>query len=173
MLLFLVAVISGAFADDLLRHSIQSCTHDELVAMCMAYNLDPTLSDEFLRSELFAYFNLPDEEEVSFDYEPEKATSIGIDHADQLFTSDDVIILSGNVRISFTTDDGTRSLVAENVAVDLNSKVLQATGAVELGGTDEKERVFTGSVVSLDWSNLDVIVYEGTSSTTRTNTSGT
>lgn len=173
VLLFLVAVISGAFADDLLRHSIQSCTHDELVAMCMAYNLDPTLSDEFLRSELFAYFNLPDEAEVSFDYEPEKATSIGIDHADQLFTSDDVIILSGNVRISFTTDDGTRSLVAENVAVDLNSKVLQATGAVELGGTDEKERVFTGSVVSLDWSNLDVIVYEGTSSTTRTNTSGT
>ena len=174
VLLLLLAVISGAFADDLLRHSIQSCTHDELVAMCMAYNLDPTLSDELMIAQLLEYFNVRTEtEEVETIKEPEKATSIGIDHADQLYSSDNVVILSGNVSISFTTDDGTRSLVADTVAIDLDSKILEATGTVELGGTDEAERVFTGEVVSLDWSDLDVIVYDGTSSTTRTNTSGT
>ena len=135
VLLLLLAVITGAFADDLLRHSIQSCTHDELVAMCMAYNLDPTLSDELMIAQLLEYFNVRTEtEEVETKKEPEKATSIGIDHADQLYSSDNVVILSGNVSISFTTDDGTRSLVADTVAIDLDSKILEATGTVELGG---------------------------------------
>ena len=171
----LVVVLSGAFAGGLLRRSIMSSTHDELVAMCMAYGLDNTGDDSAMRQLLLEYFGVTEEEEDSGTTETEskKTTSIAIRHSDQLFNDDNVVILSGNVELSFTTDDGTRSLVADTVTVDLDSKILEATGSVELGGSTSKDRVFTGSVVSLDWSNLDVIVYEGTSSTTRTNSSGT
>ena len=171
----LVVVLSGAFAGGLLRRSIMSSTHDELVAMCMAYGLDNTGDDSAMRQLLLEYFGITEEEEDAGTTETEskKTTSIAIRHSDQLFNDDNVVILSGNVELSFTTDDGTRSLVADTVTVDLDSKILEATGSVELGGSTSKDRVFTGSVVSLDWSNLDVIVYEGTSSTTRTNSSGT
>ena len=175
ILLMLVVVLSGAFAGGLLRRSIMSSTHDELVAMCMAYGLDNTGDDSAMRQLLLEYFGITEEEEDAGTTETEskKTTSIAIRHSDQLFNDDNVVILSGNVELSFTTDDGTRSLVADTVTVDLDSKILEATGSVELGGSTSKDRVFTGSVVSLDWSNLDVIVYEGTSSTTRTNSSGT
>ena len=175
ILLMLVVVLSGAFAGGLLRRSIMSSTHDELVAMCMAYGLDNTGNDSAMRQLLLEYFGITGEEEDAGTTEAEskKTTSIAIRHSDQLFNDDNVVILSGNVELSFTTDDGTRSLVADTVTVDLDSKILEATGSVELGGSTSKDRVFTGSVVSLDWSNLDVIVYEGTSSTTRTNSSGT
>ena len=171
----LVMVVSGAFADSLLRRSIASSTHDELVAMCMAYGLETGGSDSDMAARLLEFFGITDEDvpEKSKDTESGKATSIGIKHSDQLFSNDNVIILSGNVELTFTTDDGTRSLVADTVTVDLNSRILEATGSVRLGGSTSKDRVFSGSVVSLDWSTLDVIVYEGTSSTTRTNSSGT
>ena len=177
VLLLLLVIVSGAFAGDLLRRSILSCTHDELVAMCMAYGLDSSLSDQAMKDQLMDYFGIkepeePVQQEAIAAAAEEKATSIGISHADQLFNNDDIIILSGNVVLSFTTDDGTRSLSADTVAIDLESKILEASGSVELGGSTDKDRVFTGEVVSLDWSNLDVIVYEGTSSTTRSNSSG-
>ena len=177
VLLLMLIIVSGAFAGDLLRRSILSCTHDELVAMCMAYGLDSSLSDQSLRNQLLDYFGIaepeePVQQEALAAAAEEKATSIGITHADQLFNNDNIIILSGNVVLSFTTKDGTRSLSADTVAVDLNSKILEASGSVQLGGSTSKDRVFTGEVVSLDWSNLDVIVYEGPSSTTRSNSSG-
>ena len=178
ILLMLVTVLSGAFAGSLLRRSIESSTHEELVAMCMAYGLDSSGSDSALVGLLLKYFGITGEDAdddtgtgTSTGGKP--ATSIAIRHSDELFSNNNVIILSGNVELSFTTDDGTRSLVADTVTVDLDSKILEATGSVELGGSTKKDRVFSGSVVSLDWSTLDVIVYEGTSSTTRKNSSGT
>ena len=175
--LMLVMVVSGAFAGNLLRRSILSSTHDELVAMCMAYGLDSTAVDSAMTASLLEYFGITEEDaDDDASAQPEgskKATSIGIRNSDQLFSNDNVIILSGNVELTFTTDDGTRSLSADTVTVDLDSKKLEATGSVTLGGSTSKDRVFSGSVVSLDWSNLDVIVYGGTSSTTRKNSSGT
>ena len=181
-MLMLVMVVSGAFAGSLLRRSIESSTHDELVAMCMAYGLDSSGSDAAMVALLLEYFGITQEQEqeeggstvtAGSATKGKSATSIAIRHSDELFSNDNVIILSGNVELSFTTDDGTRSLVADTVTVDLDSKILEATGSVELGGSTKKDRVFSGSVVSLDWSTLDVIVYEGTSSTTRKNSSGT
>ena len=170
----LVMVVSGAFADSLLRRSIMSSTHDELVVMCRAYGLENDGSDSVMRQLLLEYFGVTGEEEAgTSETESRKTTSISIRHSDQLFNNDNVVILSGNVELSFTTDDGTRNLVADTVTIDLDSKILEATGSVELCGSSQTDRVFTGSVVSLDWSTLDVIVYEGTSSTTRTNSSGT
>ena len=176
ILLMLVMVVSGASAGDLLRRSIMSSTHDELVAMCLAYGLDSGGSDSVMRQLLMDYFGVTETGEEDKDApatESKKTTSIGISHSDQLFSNDNVIILSGNVELTFTTEDGTRSLIADTVTVDMDARILEATGSVELGGSTKKDRVFAGSVVSLDWSSLDVIVYEGTSSTTRTNSSGT
>ena len=175
--LLMLVIISGAFAGNLLRRSILSCSHDELVAMCLAYGLDSTLSDQEMKERLLDYFDaVEDEEAVPGAAVPapaeDVATSIGISHADRLYSNDNIIILSGNVGLTFTTKDGTRSLTADTVAVDLNSKILEASGSVKLGGSTDKDRVFTGEVVSLDWSSLDVVVYEGTSSTTRSNSSG-
>ena len=58
VLLLLLVIISGAFAGDLLRRSILSCTHDELVAMCMAYGLDSSLSDQAMKDQLMDYLSL-------------------------------------------------------------------------------------------------------------------
>ena len=148
--LLMLVIISGAFAGNLLRRSILSCSHDELVAMCLAYGLDSTLSDQEMKDNLLDYFGAVEEDEpvigtAASAPAEETATSIGISHADRLYSNDDVIILSGNVGLTFTTKDGTRSLTADTVAVDLNSKILEATGSVELGGYRQRPRVYRRS----------------------------
>ena len=90
--------------------------------MCLAYGLDSTLSDQEMKERLLDYFDaVEDEESVPGTAVPapaeDVATSIGISHADRLYSNDNIIILSGNVGLTFTTKDGTRSLTADTVAV--------------------------------------------------------
>lgn len=176
VLALLTLVLACAFAEiPLLARSILSSSREELLAMTEAFGLDTDVTEEELVGNLLRYFSLDPstvlEEESP---EKEKATSIIIDNADMLYSSGNTVIMSGNIRISFTTDsDSTeRTLVSDTVAINLEQKVLDASGSVSLDGTKNQDRTFKGEVISLDWSSLDVVVFEGVSSTGRKNSSG-
>ena len=177
VLALLTVVLTFAFADiPLLARSILSSNTEELRAMSEAFGLDTDVPEDSLVENLLRYFSI-DPDTVMDDVESsekEKATSIIIDNADMLYSSGDTVIMSGNVRISFTTDSDSsqRTLVSDNVAINLNQKVLDASGSVSLDGSQDQKRTFKGEVISLDWSSLDVIVFEGMSSTGRKNSSG-
>ena len=177
VLALMTLVLACAFAEiPLLARSILSSTREELLAMTEAFGLDPEVPEDELAENLLRYFSLdPHMKLEEEDEKPaEKATSIIIDNADMLYASGDTVIMSGNVRISFTTDSNSaeRTLVSDNVAINLKEKVLDASGSVSLEGTEEQNRTFEGQVISLDWSALDVVVFEGMSSTGRKNSSG-
>ena len=177
VLALLTLVLACAFAEiPLLARSILSSSKEELLAMTEAFGLDPEVPEDELAENLLRYFSLDPhmtlEEE---DSQPaEKATSIMIDNADMLYSSGDTVIMSGNVRISFKTDSDSseRTLISDNVAINLSRKTLDASGSVSLEGKEDGERSFAGQVISLDWSSLDVVVFEGMSSTGRKNSSG-
>lgn len=176
VLLILLVVVSAAFADDdLLRRSIMSCTYAELVRMAESYGLETSMGEEALRSAILGYFGLkPGEKEQGQEQQVGPVTSISIDHADYMNTINDVIIMSGSVKVTFTAENsGKRTLVAGAVAIDLKSKIMQATGDVVLEDHEGDKRTFRGQVVSLDWNALDVIVFDGLSTTTRKNSGGT
>ena len=178
ILALLIAVLACAFAEiPLLARSILSSTKEELLAMTEAFGLETDVTEEELVQNLLAYFSIDLDELPEEDSKPDtqKATSIMIDNADSLYSSGDTIIMSGNVRISFTTesDSSQRTLISDTVAINLNEKVLDASGSVSLDGSKEQNRTFRGEVISLDWGSLDVIVFEGMSSTGRKNSSGT
>ena len=177
VLALLFVVLTSAFADiPLLARSILSSNREELLAMTEAFGLDPEVPEDELAENLLRYFSLDPKTVLEETENPEKkkATSILIDNADMLYASGDTVIMSGNVRISFTTDSDSseRTLVSDSVAINLTQKVLDAAGSVSLGGTGDKDRTFGGQVISLDWSSLDVLVFEGMSSTGRKNSSG-
>ena len=176
ILVILLIFVSSVFADDsLLRRSILACTYSELVQIARSYNLDSSLSETELRKAVLEYFGLEQEEETTPDAEEsaQEVTSISIDHAERMDTVGDVIIMSGSVKVSFTAQStGKRILSSDTVAIDLASKILQASGDVVLEDEDGKNRTFRGQVVSLDWGTLDVVVFDGQSTTTRSNSSG-
>ena len=177
VLALLTVVLACAFAEiPLLARSILSSSREELLAMTEAFGLDPEVPEDELAENLLRYFSI-DPDTVMNDVETpetEKATSIIIENADMLYSSGDTVIMSGNVRISFTTDSDSsqRTLVSDNVAINLNQKVLDASGSVSLEGTQDQKRTFKGEVISLDWSSLDVVVFQGMSSTGRKNSTG-
>ena len=177
VLVLLFVALAFAIAElPLLARSILSSGKEELLAMTEAFGLDPEVPEEELAKNLLRYFSIDPETVMEETESPvkEKATSIIINNADMLYYSDDTIIMSGNIRISFSTesDSSERILISDNVAINLNEKVLDASGYVSLEGTKEQNRTFKGEVISLDWGSLDVIVFEGMSSTGRKNSTG-
>ncbi len=177
LLVMLLLVLSGVFADDsLLRRSIESCTYNELVEMSRAYGLDSTLDEGTLRANLLAYFNLEPVDDAGPEQVSEEATevtSILIDNASRMDAFEDIVIISGDVKVQFSAEEtGERVLTADRVSIDLKAKLLQASGNVVLADETGKERTFTGQIITLDWSNLDVVVFDGVSTTTRSNSSG-
>ncbi len=180
ILALLFVLLGLVFADQsLLVRSIQTSSAAELAAICRAYGLDDSLSESELRDQLYKFFDVSEDDlqdsTTSKAEESKKATTIMIEHADELYTSDNLVILRGNVSISFSTESESaeRTLVADKVVVDLNAKLFEASGSVSLSGGDDKERTFQGDVISLDWGKLDIIVYNGQSTTDRKNSSGT
>lgn len=178
VLIILLVIVSSVFADDsLLRRSIMACTYSELVQMARSYGIAVTKDETELRNTILKFFGLEVQPESPEEPEPapeaQAVTSISIDHAERMNTVGDVIIMSGTVKVSFSAENtGKRILSADTVAIDLQSKILQASGDVVLEDEDGKNRTFRGQVVSLDWSSLDVVVFDGQSSTTRSNSSG-
>ncbi len=174
--LALLVICLSAFAEpSLLLSSILSCTHEELVAMSIAYGLDPTLEDDGLRDNLMDYFFLEEEEQSTGEAQELETNSITITNADQVFSLDDVVVLTGNVRVAFTLSDeeGQREFVADKVVVDLENKIVQASGSVSLTDGTSDDRTFSGQMICLDWGKLDVVVFDGVSTTSRDNSDGT
>ena len=176
-LLILLLAVSGAYADSsLLRSSILSCTYQELVEMGSSYGLDTSLDEQALRQAILDYFDLDPDEVGEFALDVSQiddVTSIQVEHADRMDSVGNLIVLSGSVRLKFTArETGDRVLVANSVAVDLASKILQASGDVVLEDESGTQRTFRGQVVSLDWASLDVVVFDGISTTTRPNSNG-
>ncbi|MCF0262740.1 MAG: hypothetical protein HUK23_07500, partial [Sphaerochaetaceae bacterium] len=98
------------------------------------------------------------------------AESIEIEHADTLYNEDKIYVLKGNVKLSFTSDNGDKSsLNADKISIDLEEKVLEASGNVVLI-QDKEEKSFEGSAIVLYWDSVDLIVFDGQSSIDRTNT---
>ena len=177
VLLILLVAVSAVYADSsLLKSSILSCTYQELVEIGTAYGLDTQVSENTLRQEILDYFGLDGSEEGESTLQEAKAedvTSIQIEHSDRMDSVGDLVVLSGGVRVKFTSaQTGERILTANYVAIDLGHKILQASGDVILEDESGTQRTFRGQVVSLDWSSLDVVVFDGISTTTRTNSSG-
>ncbi len=182
VLALLFVLVGVVFADQsLLARSIETSTAEELSAMCRAYGLDASLSESGMRSQLYTFFGIePTSDDASEpglltgESKSENATTILIENADQLYTSDNLVILKGNVQISFSTEaeEVERSLLADKVVVDIDDKLLEASGSVSLSGGDNEDRTFAGDVISLDWGDLDIIVFNGRSTTDRKNSSG-
>lgn len=100
-------------------------------------------------------------------------THIVIENADSLYTVDNLVVLSGNVRISFQQSNSSKkTLKANKVVVELDKKKIEASGDVTLEDSQKGARSFSGQSVLFDWSNLDVVVFDGISSTQRKNASG-
>ena len=155
VLALLTVALACAFAEiPLLARSILSSSTEELRAMSRAFGLDDQVPEDQLVENLLEYFSIDLDEQPEEDEEAkaQKATSIMIDNADSLFSSGDTIIMSGNVRISFTTesDSSARTLISDTVAINLKEKVLDASGSVSLDGTKDQKRTFSGEVISLD-----------------------
>ena len=103
----------------------------------------------------------------------ESTTHIVIENADSLYTQDNLVVLNGNVVISFQQEDASKkSLKANKVVVELDKKRLEASGEVTLEEEDQGSRSFSGDSVLFDWSNLDIVVFSGISYTERKNSTG-
>lgn len=99
--------------------------------------------------------------------------SIGIENASRMDVFDDLIIVSGDVVLNFTSEStGQRTLTADRVVIDTKTKLLQAIGDVVLSEVDGDQMTFTGQAITLDWGNLNIVVFDGVSSTTRSNSTG-
>lgn len=171
----LLVLLSSAFADDfLLMRSLQTSSYEQLVRMSDAYGLDSSLEESELRQNLFDYFEIADEPSEIPVLESFTTNSITIENSDSLFSGEQSVILSGNVRISFHvgSEDGVRTLEAQKVVVDIPSKRIEASGFVHLDSETENERTFEGQAIVLDWSNLDIVIFDGASSQTRSDSSG-
>ncbi len=100
-------------------------------------------------------------------------THIVIENADTLYTLENLVVLNGNVQISFQeTDSSKKTLKANKVVVELDKKKIEASGDVILEDSQQGARTFSGQSVLFDWSNLDVVVFSGISFTERKNATG-
>lgn len=176
VLIFLTVLIFSSYSErNLLMQSIQLSTYEELQAMCNAYGLDSKSDENGLRRNLFSYFGIEETESSEEEEElSESAASIIIESSQTLYSSEKVIILSGNVKMSFSAaDDGTeRSVSADKVFIDIEKKILEASGRVSLSEKAETVRAYEGQILRLDWGNLDIVVFSGGNTTTRTNSDG-
>lgn len=97
-----------------------------------------------------------------------------IKNAESVKTYDDVFELSGNVVLDFsTTDEGgkneSHTLTAGSVKIDTEKKTIQASENVVLKHGEDS---FKGESVILEWDDLDVVVYGGSSASERQNAGG-
>lgn len=167
----LILLTASVFAEtDLLYSSIQNSSYEELKRMGKAYSLNVDVGEKELRKALIEYFGLSDDasdEGKVF----EKSSSITIENADKMTTLDDVVVIEGNVVMTFNDGGTSRSIKSSRVVVDLENKLLEACGNVVLDDSKD-EKTFSGQVVCLNWESLDVKVFDGVSSTERKNAKG-
>ncbi len=108
-----------------------------------------------------------------FASDSENSYSLNIKNADMVRVKGSYILLSGNVNVDFKTDSGEQyKLSSQRVQIDTDNNTLDASGDVVLTKGDESE-AFRGEVVSLNWKNLDIKVFDGKSRSERQNATKT
>ncbi len=101
--------------------------------------------------------------------------SVKVVNAEYLEKTEDIIELGGKVELDFTVVDENensvkRVLSADKVIIDFPNKNLNALGSVVL--KEGENSTFSGDAISLNWDELDVLVFIGKSSTDRKNADG-
>lgn len=183
--ILLLLVLPCVFARSLLCDSLSSASTDELRAMAASFGLDSSGDEDAVFKRLLDYFGISEEEMLdptemtlgsgSKAVEDSNATtSITIESADAMFTLGDVVVMSGNIRLSFSDSSGSKkTLTADKVVVDVALKAVEASGNVVLEDDDDDSKQFAGKSVYFDWDSMDVVVFNGISSTERKNAAGT
>ncbi len=170
--------------DLLFAESIAYATQSELQDMCRLRGLPATGTEDELRERLLSYHGLqavqlevPDsesdeasniEETASYDLEilsAQRMRSAG--------SSDDLVVLDGNVTISFTPSGGgsAKELSASRMVIDLANTRLTAMGNVTFNDSAENSAVqdVSGDIVSFDWHSGNLEVSGGTTSSMKKN----
>lgn len=197
--ILLLITLPCIFARSLLYDSLSSASIDELRAMASSFGLDSTGAEDAVFKRILDYFGLDEVEEpletvhetaletegqdstgTALESSPnavadsKTTTSITIESADMMFTLGDVVVMSGNIRLSFSDSSGSKkTLTADKVVVDLGLKAVEASGNVVLEDENDDSKQFSGKSVYFDWDSMDVVVFNGISSTERKNAAGT
>lgn len=183
--ILLLLVLPCVFARSLLYDSLSSASTDELRVMAASFGLDSSGDEDAVFKRLLDYFGISEEEmldptEMTLGSgskaveDSNETTSITIESADAMFTLGDVVVMSGNIRLSFSDSSGSKkTLTADKVVVDVALKAVEASGNVVLEDDDDDSKQFAGKSVYFDWDSMDVVVFNGISSTERKNAAGT
>lgn len=95
-----------------------------------------------------------------------------IESANNIEMSDSVIVVSGQVKLLFSTaDQSSKTLSADKVVLDMENKLLTALGSVEFldSDTDESRQKLLGDIVSYNWQNMNIDLSGGSASSKRKN----
>lgn len=101
----------------------------------------------------------------------EGSYKLSVVNAEEMAVSEDFVELEGGVEISFVTEEDSkeRKLNADRVVIDVKNKNIEALGNVLL---KESDSTFQGEALTLNWDNLDIVVFGGTSSSNRKGSTG-
>lgn len=177
-ILFLL-VVPCVYAQSLLQRSLSTASDDELRAMASAFGLDPQGTSSELLGRILVYFNMDEEVEAPADSlgflrsDDGSSTTVSIEHSNCMFTIGDLVVLDGDVSLAFADSTGSkRTLIADKVVVDIGLGSVEASGDVVLEDGGGESKRFSGNAVYFNWESMDVVVFNGTSSTERKNASG-
>ena len=95
---------------------------------------------------------------------------IRVSNAESMTVDSDVVTLTGEVVLEFTSDGKQRSLSADTVVVFLDDKILEAAGSVVL--KEGEDNTFKGDSLVLNWDTLDIVVYYGQGASDRKSSDG-
>lgn len=162
----------------LLFSDISEANVSELRSRAASLGLNEEGTAEQLRIRLYGWYGI-----VPSDYDAvapniEDRDEVVIESADRIYVQGSgtrFILLEGNVVLRLYPEGSTHevSLQASRIAVDLKRRMASAIGQVRHESSDGESRdVLEGSILSFDWQEDRLVLSEGSSSLTRTNSEG-
>ncbi|MDD3162459.1 MAG: hypothetical protein PHH94_00225 [Sphaerochaetaceae bacterium] len=187
---FLLILVIAAFgaavlcAGSLLLSSIENASLSQLQTMARSYSLPVSEDAEALRLSVKSFLseayegsldgNLIEHQQPegeapsSFTLEIQECSSITMDKS--------FIVLDGGVKLGFTSEGQTpKTLSADRIVLDMNSKILTAMGNAAFNDAEENDasrQMLLGDIVSYSWDTMDVQLSGGDVSSQRTNNEG-
>lgn len=186
-------VLAPLESRSLMPDLLDLCAASELEAMARSYGLDPSGSQEDLRARLKAFWlalcpepEAPPEPEAQPEAPPEPEPppeaekkkegrySLQIENCSRVTLDEGAARMEGDVRLSFEAEgEGPRSLEADEVVMEIDNKILAATGGAVFKDEGKGSRqVLRGDMVSYNWETGSVNLTGGGISSVRTNNEG-
>ena len=168
LLIYLSAVMNAVSA--LSVHDIFHADSESLRNMAALRGIDTSLSDDMIRNELYKAEGL---EAVSEKEEEEGTYSVLIEGADYLSSSQGVITLRGNVKLSFSKGDDETVMSSDEVVIDTSSSLIVALGNVNFSsqGENNAQRI-DADIVSFYWEKGNLVVENASTLNERKNSEG-